>query len=48
MTKNIYSEYVTVTPELDSSLKKCFLNHLVIYNQALSYLKENPHYLNVK
>lgn len=47
MTKNIYNEYVEVTSDLDIILKKCFMNHLVIYNHSLGLLYNNSE-LNFK
>ena len=41
MIKNIYNEYVVVTSDLDVTLKKCFMNHLVIYNHSLGILYNN-------
>lgn len=38
MKNSLYNEYVQITPELDTVLKKCFVNHLLLYNQALTYL----------
>lgn len=38
----LYSEYVKVTEDLDSALKKCFVNHLVIYNYGLNLLYHDP------
>jgi hypothetical protein len=47
---NRYKENVTVSPELDESLKKCFLNHLVLYNYTLDVLDKTPdiHFKNLK
>lgn len=42
MSKNIYNEYVIVTKDLDVSLKKCLMTHLVIYNFSLTLLYDNP------
>jgi hypothetical protein len=43
MNRNlIYKEEVEVTEELDRFLKKCFKNHLILYNYALSKLIEDP------
>jgi len=42
MSKNIYNEYVIVTDDLNKTLKKCFMNHLVVYNYSLGILYENP------
>lgn len=41
MSKNIYVEYIEVTDDLDAILKKCFINHLVLYNYALSVRYDN-------
>jgi len=41
MRNNLYTEYVDITPDLDAILKKCFVNHLLVYNQALAFLYEN-------
>jgi len=41
MRNSLYSEYVDVTPDLDKMLKKCFVNHLLVYNQALSFLYQD-------
>jgi len=41
MINNIYSEYVEVSKELDSTIKKCFVNHLVLYNYALGLLYDS-------
>ena len=41
MSKNIYVEYVEVTDDLSAILKKCFINHLVLYNYALTIRYEN-------
>lgn len=41
MRTNLYNEDVEITPDLDAILKKCFVNHLLVYNQALSYLHED-------
>lgn len=38
-TKNkIYDDYVTVTSSLDVILKKCLVNHMLIYNYSLQEL----------
>ena len=41
MKNNLYNEYVDITPDLDTVLKKCFVNHLLVYNQALTYLHKD-------
>lgn len=41
MRNNLYNEYVDITPDLDAVLKKCFINHLLVYNQALSFLHKD-------
>ena len=42
MRTNLYNEDVEViTPDLDVILKRCFVNHLLVYNQALSYLHKD-------
>lgn len=41
MKNNLYNEFVEITPDLDAVLKKCFVNHLLVYNQALSFLHDN-------
>ena len=41
-TNLLYSEYVKVTEDLDIALKKCFVNHLVIYNYGLNLLYHGP------
>lgn len=40
--KNIYQEDIIVSDKLDEYLKKCFLNHLIIYNYSLEILIKNP------
>lgn len=40
--KNIYLSDIKITPDLDTYLKKCFLNHLVIYNYSLELLIKSP------
>ena len=44
MTTNkiIYDNYVQVDESLDKYLKKCFVNHLVVYNYCLRLLYEDP------
>ena len=44
MTTNkiIYDDYVQVDEVLDKYLKKCFVNHLVVYNHCLRLLYEDP------
>lgn len=39
---NLYIADVTVDPKLDEYLRKCFLNHLVIYNHSLDILINDP------
>lgn len=41
MRNNLYNEDVEITPDLDVVLKKCFVNHLLVYNQALSFLHKD-------
>lgn len=41
MRNNLYNEYVDISPDLDAVLKKCFVNHLLVYNQALSFLHKD-------
>lgn len=41
MRNNLYNEDVEITPDLDVILKRCFVNHLLVYNQALSFLHKN-------
>lgn len=41
MKNNLYNEYVDISPDLDTKLKKCFVNHMLLYNQALDYLHKN-------
>lgn len=38
----LYNEYVDVDEELDRHLKKCFVNHLIVYNYCLKLLYDNP------
>lgn len=38
MRNNIYNHDVDISPDLDTILKKCFVNHLLVYNQALTFL----------
>lgn len=38
----LYKENISISPELDESLKKCFLNHLVLYNYTLNILEKTP------
>jgi hypothetical protein len=47
MKTKLYSEYVDVSEELDKQLKRCFINHLVIYNYSLEQLLASPE-LNFK
>jgi len=47
--KLVYKEKVEVTESLDSELKKCFKNHLTLYNYALDLLKkENLEFSELK
>lgn len=39
---NIYQSDVIVEYKLDEYLRKCFLNHLVIYNHSLDILTKDP------
>ena len=39
---NIYQADVAVQGTLDQYLRKCFLNHLIIYNHSLDILVKNP------
>lgn len=39
---NLYQAYVIVEDKLDNYLRKCFLNHLIIYNYSLDILIKNP------
>ncbi len=39
---NLYIADVTVDQKLDGYLRKCFLNHLVIYNHSLEILINDP------
>lgn len=39
--RNIYLADVNVSNELDKYLRKCFLNHLIIYNYSLEILIKN-------
>ena len=41
--KNLYSEYIHVSADLDEALKRCFMNHLVLYNYSLSLLYDKPY-----
>lgn len=40
--QNLYQADVIVQNQLDEYLRKCFLNHLVIYNYSLDVLIKNP------
>lgn len=40
--KNLYQADVVVENSLDDYLRKCFLNHLVVYNYSLDILIKNP------
>jgi hypothetical protein len=40
--QNLYQADVIVQDQLDEYLRKCFLNHLVIYNYSLDVLIKNP------
>lgn len=42
MKTKLYSEYIEVSNELDILLKRCFINHLVIYNHSLEQLLNDP------
>lgn len=39
---NLYQADVAVEERLDQYLRKCFLNHLIIYNHSLDILIKNP------
>ena len=39
---NLYQADVVVEPRLDQYLRKCFLNHLIVYNHSLDILVKNP------
>ena len=40
--KNIYLADISVSDGLDAYLRKCFLNHLIVYNHSLEILVKNP------
>ena len=40
--RNIYLADINVSGVLDEYLRKCFLNHLVVYNHSLEILIKNP------
>lgn len=40
--KNIYLADISVVGGLDAYLRKCFLNHLIVYNHSLEILINNP------
>lgn len=42
MSKKIYDEEVKVDQDLDKSLKRAFLNSLLVYNHCLGLLYKNP------
>lgn len=41
LNSNIYSETVTVDPGLSETLKRCFINHIVICNYALELMAKD-------
>lgn len=43
MTKSkIYDEYVHVSKDMDETLKRCLVNHMLVYNYSLQKLYDNP------
>ncbi len=40
---NLYNEEVNISEDLDVTLKKCFLNHLVLYNYMLEIIEKDPY-----
>ncbi len=42
MKKKLYDEYVDVSETFHCELRRCFINHLIIYNKSLAILHDLP------